>query len=226
MTRFLNFDPSAPEGGGAATAWITADIVGGVNLRQSPSTDAPILTTLAPGTEINVYSHDGTWSRVASGGQTGYIQSRFIVAERPPQGSQPEQPLGVRYVATPSGSLNLRETPSMDAAVLTAIPRRSAVTLLEESGPWSRIQFNEHIGWVISDYLSFAVPAPDMPQTAYISPGEGSVNIRASASADAGILGSLPKGTVVTVLEWGENWSQIRSEELEGYCMTQFLTRN
>lgn len=226
MTKFLNFDPSEPEGGGNGTAWITANIVGGVNLRQSPSTDALILITIAPGAEINVYSHDGTWSRVTHGGYTGYVQSRFIVNERPRQDSQPEQTLGVRYIATPSGNLNLREAPSMDAAVLTAVPRRSAVTLLEESGPWSRIQFNQYTGWVIGDYLSYAVPAPDAPETARINPAEGSVNIRAAASADAGILGSLPKGTVVTVLEWGESWSRICSEELEGYCMTRFLTQN
>jgi len=248
MTRYLDFDAppaDAPAVEAARKAWITTNITGGVNLRQKASTDAAVLTTLPPGAEMMLEEKGDVWCKVSYGAYAGYVQTRFVVESKPEEPTETTQ-AGVRYVNTTTGGLNLRAEASMDAQILGVAPRSCAVTLLEEGETWSRIQYNDVIGWVMTAYLSHAVPAPLEPEItatpapgepiydgtltdaegweAVIDPAEGSLNLRAYCSTEAAVLTSMPKGETVTVLQLGDEWCKVRYKELEGYCATEYLT--
>lgn len=49
------------------------------------------------------------------------------------------------------------------------------------------------------------------------------VNIREKSNTDSDIVGVLPKGAYVEVVTYGEEWTQVESEEIEGYIKTEFL---
>jgi len=59
------------------------------------------------------------------------------------------------YVA--STGLNLREGPSVEHTIITALSQGTAVTILEPGG-WARVQANGHTGFVASRYLSATQP--------------------------------------------------------------------
>lgn len=248
MTRYLDFDTppaNTPTTVTTRTAWITTNITGGVNLRQSASTDAAILTTLPPGAEMTLEEKGDVWCKVSHGAYEGYVQSRFVVESKPEEPTVAAQ-AGVRYVNTTTGGLNLRAEASVDAQILGVAARGCAVTLLEEGEGWSRIQYDDVIGWVTTTYLSQTMPAPLEPETtatpapdepfydstltdaegweAVIDPVEGSLNLRAYCSTKAAVLTSMPKGETVTVLQLGDEWCKVRYKELEGYCAMEYLT--
>ena len=50
-------------------------------------------------------------------------------------------------------------------------------------------------------------------------------SLRVRKSPDGDVLGVLVNGSTVTELEAGDTWTKIKSEELEGWCMTKFLIR-
>ena len=52
-----------------------------VNVRMSPSTDAEVYTKLSSGTEVELLSNDGEWSKIIIDGTECYIHSEFIKSE-------------------------------------------------------------------------------------------------------------------------------------------------
>ncbi|MGN0778461.1 MAG: SH3 domain-containing protein [Aristaeellaceae bacterium] len=238
MTRYLTFGSAAmPEG---KTGWILPDLDGGVNLRSMPDISGQVLAVLAPGTALNVTLDGETWSVVTAGGQTGYVMSRYITYTQPASASE------TRYVNAPASGLNLRQSPSTSAAIVLALPHGAQVTLLQAvDAAWSHVRFGKWTGYVASQYLSLsptelmttATPAPSTQQPVYdatlysltgweaiVSPQEGSVNLRAWCATSAPVRLSIPKGEIVRLLAFGDTWCQIAYGEVEGYCMTEFLT--
>ena len=49
--------------------------------------------------------------------------------------------------------------------------------------------------------------------------------LRVRKNPDGEVLGVLVNGSKVTELEAGDTWTKIKSEELEGWCMTKFLIK-
>lgn len=49
--------------------------------------------------------------------------------------------------------------------------------------------------------------------------------LRVRKTPDGEVLGVLVNGSKVTELEAGDTWTKIKSEELEGWCMTKFLVK-
>ena len=64
----------------------------------------------------------------------------------------------LRYVVTPSGGLNLRETPSADARVMGIIPRGAQVTVEQEQDGWCQVAYEKLSGWVMVRYLQDEAP--------------------------------------------------------------------
>ena len=59
---------------------------------------------------------------------------------------------------------------------------------------------------------------------AIVSPNEGNVNLRAWCATTAPVRMAIPKGEIVRLLEFGDTWCHVAYGEVEGYCMTEFLT--
>ena len=238
MTRYLSFGQAAVPG--AKTGWIVPDVNGGVNLRYMPDTSGQVLAVLAPGTEVTVTLDGESWSVVKAGEHTGYVMSRYITYTRPVQTEE------IRYVIAPSGGLNLRSGPSETSVVLLAIPHGAQVTLLQTADDaWSRVRYGEWTGYVASRYLSISSPSPAATVTpapgnhqpvydetlyalsgweAIVSPHDGNVNLRAWCDTGAPVRLAIPKGEIVRLLEFGDTWCHVAYGEVEGYCMTEFLT--
>lgn len=149
MDKFLTFTddkPTAAPPAETAAAYVSTDN-GGLNLRETASSDARVLMTIPDGAQVKLLQAGDTWSQVRYNAATGYVMSRYLDAQAGASG-------GAWYVNTPSGGLNLRETPSAEARVLLSIPKGAAITMLEQGSEWCKIQYNDSVGYVMSRYLS------------------------------------------------------------------------
>ncbi|MGF1527635.1 MAG: SH3 domain-containing protein [Candidatus Competibacterales bacterium] len=82
--------PTAPEDGGPRQWEVTAE--GGLNMRESPSTTAPVVATLEPGAILSNLGCEGAAGRVwcdvqpVQGGARGYVVAEFLAPAVGPQG--------------------------------------------------------------------------------------------------------------------------------------------
>lgn len=71
---------------------------------------------------------------------------------------------------------------------------------------------------------------PEMPgdnsggtMTAYVQTASGSLNLREQPGSAYRVLRTIPRGSAVTVLSYGDPWCQVTYGGTEGYVMTSFL---
>lgn len=115
--------------------------------------------------------------------------------------------------------------------VMALIPSGAKLTVLAKGDPWTKVRYDGKTGYVMTGFLRF----PSTPAGSTVQPAAGqavvatqpgrSLNLR-SSMAKAGksnIIGYLPSGTVVELLEKGGTWSKVRHGGKTGYVMSGFL---
>ena len=259
--------PTAAPANGPTALVVTGG--GSLNLREGASSSARVLATIPDGSRITLVQQGGTWSSVIYNGQAGYVRSKFLrfsgATSVPATAIPTATPTAAPAVPTPSGTviqalvvtsggtLNLRESPSDGARILTTIPYGAWVAVTARGTNWSAVAYNGMSGYVMSKYLSFgaalptgvptpttaptapptqapvATPVPTLPptpavgETAYVSTGGGSLNLRENASGSARVLTTVPNGAAITVVSRGSTWCAVRYNGYSGYVMTSFL---
>jgi uncharacterized protein YraI len=147
----------------------------GLNLRESPSTGAAILTGMPEGASVEVLetgiSGDGlVWMNVAYDGMTGFAAADYLsVADDGSSGGPAPEPAPSGGVmlgtwATVSGTggdgVNVREGPGTDNAILTGAGEGASVWVLDGpvvdwgGGAWYQVDADNVIGWVSGLYLA------------------------------------------------------------------------
>lgn len=232
--------PVPGSGGGDAWVWTPS---GSLNLRESPSTDGRIMRTIPRLAQLQVLQQGSVWCQVTYLGMTGYVQTQFLTFAQPETSPTPAPTATVApgtttpaasyaaWVLTPSGGLNLRESPSTDARILRTLPRLGLVTVYESSGQWSRVSYQDVMGYVQTQFLTTnnpnqptATPAPATSVTAWVSTPSGGLNLRASASTLAQILLLIPQHAQVTAHGQSGEWIQVDYQGLTGYVQGKYLT--
>jgi uncharacterized protein YgiM (DUF1202 family) len=122
-----------------------------------------------------------------------------------------------RYIATESAALNVRSGPGTNYSVVGQLGKGTKVTVYEVTGGWSRIGTNR---WVSSAYLSAtAVNTTSTSYTAYTT--ASTLNIRKGPGTNYKTVGSLKKGSKVTVYETKNGWARIGDNK---WVSTSYLT--
>ena len=168
-----------------------------VYVRQGPSTDTAIVTTLKKGAEVKVLGENGDFYKV----ENGYISKTRvkITEETESKDTLYESPKTGKV--TVSDSLNIRKTPSITGTVVGSLTSGATVTLLGENGNFYKISN----GYVSKDYIKIVTSEDDLydsPKTGVIY-NTASVYVRKGPSTDTDIVTTLLKGAEVKVL--GEN---------------------
>jgi beta-N-acetylglucosaminidase/uncharacterized protein YgiM (DUF1202 family) len=220
----------------ASTAKTTTKYVnvssGSLNLRKSASTSADIVTTIKQGTAVTVYSEENGWAKIIVSGKEGYVSSKYITSTKPETGFNTiVMKTTTKYVNVNSGSLNLRNSATTSADIVTTIKKGTAVTVYSEENGWAKIKANEKEGYVSSKYLSSTkleknsdTSTPTMNTTTkYVNVSSGSLNLRKSATTSADIVTTIKKGTAVTVYSEENGWAKIKANGKEGYVSSKYL---
>lgn len=142
-----------------------------------------------------------------------------------------QYPIG--YVLISSDSLNVRETPSDESAVIDQLEVCSEVSVMENTEGWYKIAYaGGKTGYVASDSITQDKQQAEDAKMSYthykiaqVTLEGNSVRVREKATTDSDIITELDDGTYVYVL-WGED-DFIRvcygSEYKEGYVINTSL---
>jgi len=228
ITRSDNYQGTAHDGDATGAEVIA---VGGIAMRATPSSSAYSPMTLPEGVIVKVKYDDGAWSEVYYAGVTGFVPSIMLRAN----GITVEEPAdkpgsGEIYaqVASKNTSLNLRQAASLSATVMMEIPRNETIIVTKVMGDWCAVRYRGMNGYCSTEFLTLDVSGEQDPTvetlTARVTTEKGSLNMRKSASKNATIIKTIPRNTVITVLERGATWSKVTYGGKTGYVMNEFLT--
>ena len=123
-----------------------------VHLRAGPSTKAASLGLYFTGTPLLCEAGSiGEWTRVIIGAESGYIKSEFLRWGEDQQHVQSKLPLGE---VKPTGWVNLRSSPSLDAGIEEKLfPGDTMCILGETASHWYYVQTSGHVGYASAKYI-------------------------------------------------------------------------
>ncbi|MCD7739453.1 MAG: SH3 domain-containing protein [Lachnospiraceae bacterium] len=128
--------------------------------------------------------------------------------------------------ATTTETINVRSSDSTAADKLGTIQKGTTLDVIEiRVNGWALIEYEGQEAYVKTDYLEIISSADDEPTNGYVV-ANTTVNVRASASADADRLGQVSEGEV---LEWIEDvtggFSKVKYNGSIGYVATEYVTK-
>ncbi|WP_297637987.1 SH3 domain-containing protein, partial [uncultured Clostridium sp.] len=101
------------------------------------------------------------------------------------------------------------------------------VEILETKNGWHKIKYGSSYGYVSADYVkTTGSTSPSNPGTSTSKTGTvtaSSLNVRENASTGSRVIGSLAKGSKVTVTETKNGWHKIKFGNKTGYVSADYI---
>ncbi len=108
-----------------------------LNLRSEKSTSGNVIATIPKGTKVEVEFEDEEWIKVKYNSQEGYAYKYYLSTSK-----------------YPWTNLNLREEKYINSKSVTIIPQKKRIEVLQVDGDWSKVAYNDMVGYVFNYYLS------------------------------------------------------------------------
>lgn len=222
MSKYLT------ENGSASTLYVRTNTGRGLNLRDMPSLEGSIITSFKPGTAVDVLVRGANWHKVSVGGQTGYMDARYLTSS-PSSGSVSASKTGTVKNPGANQVLLLRETASTDARVLGYFGNGTQVTITGEEGGFYKVTVGGKKGFMMKKFIQLNAASssqlPAVPFTAeLINPnGNSIVNFRTAPGLSSPIIKAHKVGTTVKILEVGETWCKAEIDGVTGYVSKYFF---
>lgn len=120
------------------------------------------------------------------------------------------------------GGLRLRAKPSTSAEVITVAQKGDNVVVIRKVDDWYLVNYNLHIGYMHSDYLT-------VKDRENVELGTGSVdanlvNLRKGPSTSTTMLDQLKAGEEVEIFGFNTGWYKVRYEGQIGYIRSDLVT--
>lgn len=137
-----------------------------VNLRNSPSTTAGIITKLDKGDELSVLSRKGDWYSVLYNGSEAYIHTDFLNGDLLPYvKSFDDQVTTVvmsastnnevtTYAVVNASGLRLRSEPNTDSNEITTLANGAILDVIQNNGDWVNVSYNNQKGFVSAEFVN------------------------------------------------------------------------
>lgn len=123
-----------------------------VNIRSIPSEEGDILGKLYNNSVGTFLGEENGWYQITSGSVTGYVKGEYCVTGE--AAVELAKQVGTRIATVTTTTLFVRTEPSLDAPRLGMVPIDDELVVLEETDGWVKVDIEEGIGWVSTDYVT------------------------------------------------------------------------
>lgn len=189
----------------------------GVNVRENPNMNAPVVSMLGMGQQVVVLSKDGDWYRVSCEGVTGFVKCDYMSVAQ-----EGEASLG--YGLVKDGGANIRVAASEDSEAMFGIGADDVVTILGLTDGWYQVQVNDSVGYVRSDLIDPTAYIPAERIYDYAVIGCSAANLRSEPDADASKVDILYGNSLCTLLEQDGDWYKVQYGDTVGYVMASLMS--
>ncbi len=126
------------------------------------------------------------------------------------------------YLSVKGGTLNLRESASLTAAILGKYPTGTWVMVLEEGDTFLKVQAGGKTGYMMKSFLTAGNDAVIAARFVRTNTGAG-VNLRQSPADTGTVITGVAEGTKVDVLVKGIDWYKVHVNSQTGYIASKYL---
>lgn len=145
-------------------------------------------------------------------------------AEETENAEETEEPELV--IATVDNYLNIRGEASLEGEVIGKLYNHSVGTLTEEAEDgWYRIESGSVDGYVKAEYVLRGEEGKELAEEVgqrLAKVNTTTLRVRKEPSTESEIVGLVPDGDILDVLEEAEGWAKVSVEEGEGYVSTDY----
>ncbi|MDO4188088.1 MAG: SH3 domain-containing C40 family peptidase [Lachnospiraceae bacterium] len=138
-----------------------------------------------------------------------------------------EEDLTSTVIAQVDGYVNVRETPDENGEVVGKLYNHSAGEWLGKEGDWYKISSGNVVGYVKGEYVVTGQAAVKLAEEVGVRTATvhtETLRIRQDANADSAILGLVPDGDELTVVEETDEWVKVSIEEGDGWVSKEFVS--
>jgi N-acetylmuramoyl-L-alanine amidase len=121
-----------------------------LNMRSGAGLNYTTVGGLKKGTIVTIIDEKDAWSNIKYNGSVSWVFSNYLKVIT---NDEEEEHQSKNYEINAT-KLNIRKGPSTDDDILLVLPRGTVVAVIEEKGEWSKILYENKIGWVSSQYIS------------------------------------------------------------------------
>ncbi len=123
-----------------------------VNVRDFPSeTEGKIIGKLYDDSVGIFITEENGWYQITSGTVTGYVKAEYCVTGE--AAVEIARQVGKRIATVTTQTLFVRKEATTESPVLGMVPEAEELLVLEETEGWVKVDVEEGIGWVSTDYV-------------------------------------------------------------------------
>ena len=141
-----------------------------------------------------------------------------------------EEQQSTLVMANVKSALNVRSDASEEASKVGKLYKDCGGTILERRDGWTKLQSGNIIGWASDEYLLFGDEALELANDVgkmIATIDTEALRVRKDPSTEASILGNLPRGEIVEVLDEGEDgWICVDYEGKDGWVSGEYVVLN
>ena len=190
---------------------ITTD---GLRVRSGPGTTHSVITVLSKNNQVTVLETKDNWVKIRFNSHEGWVSKDFISYEQ--QSTAPTNTSSTNTTFTveiTTNSLNVRSIPNTSSTIVGKLQKGNKVKVVNSKDNWYEISYESLRGWIHKDYTNMISNEATPSNTPIIKVGAvvtaSTLNVRDNGSLNGKVIGSLAKGSRVTVLGEVNNWSEI-----------------
>lgn len=131
---------------------VIAQVNNYVNVRSIPSEDGEIVGKLYNNSVGTFQGEENGWYQITSGTVTGYVKGEYCVTGE--AAVELAKQVGTRIATVTTTTLFVRTEPTTESSVLGMVPIEDELVVTEETDGWVKVDIEEGIGWVSTDYVT------------------------------------------------------------------------
>ena len=195
---------------------------GSVNIRSEAGVNHSIVGWAKNGAAVEILYQGNKWHKVKveSTGKTGWVYARYVsiggTANTPSKGDQSAVSGNVASVTTKyaGSTVNIRAGAGTNYNAIAAVTRGTRLSVLSTANGWYQVSVPSKgvTGYISASYVSLGLSARTT----------GNVNFRTGAGTGYERIGTIAKGSKITVLSVGEKWSQVSYNGKTGYISNAY----
>ena len=221
-----------------------------LNVRKSASTSASIIGKMIAGSAATIVSKGDSWTKITSGGVTGYISNQYYVSGD--SAISYAESLGLPKQATLKANMNVRQEPSVSSARIGGALEGATFVINSDNGTWVSITYNGKTGYLKKSYLTVTYKFKDITPVGSVSTNTGSTSgsstdsstttgsnststttgtvtastltLRTGPGTSYSAITNLPNGTKVTITGSSGNWYNV-SVTIGGSTKTGYVSK-
>lgn len=131
---------------------VIAQVNNYVNIRSLPSAEGEVLGKLYNNSVGTFLGEEDGWYQITSGTVTGYVKGEYCVTGE--EAIALAKQVGTRFATVTTTTLFVRKEPTTESSILGMVPLDEELVVQEETDGWVKVDIEEGIGWVSSEYVT------------------------------------------------------------------------